>query len=108
MGNKELQLWDLSTLQHLYSVEIDQFHLRYLGLKNWVYWCHVGEGKGQLTYGSIVDLMDQDFFNKRLIEDENEEELYLSYLSGNTLIFSKPKGLEMKVFGLQQAYPELL
>lgn len=109
MGNKELQMWDLSTLNHLYSVQIDEFNLRYLGLKNWLYWCHIGTGKGQLTYGSILDLMDKEFFKKKVIEDDSKEEVYLSFLTGNTLIFSRPPGTEMKVYGLEyETHPELL
>ena len=111
MGNKELQMWDLTTLSVLYAIEIDDFHLRYLGMKNWIYWCHIGQGKGQLTYGSLVDLMDKKFHNKKPIEDDTDEELYLSYLSGHTLVFSKPGGIEMKVFGLKykdESYAQLL
>ena len=104
MGNKELQLWNASTLTHIYSVQFDEFHLRYLDIKNWIYWCHIGQGKGHLTYGSVVDLLEHKFQDRKIIEDESteteNEELYLSHLSCNTLIFSKSGGIEMKVFGL--------
>ena len=104
-GNKELQMWDLSSLSHIYTVQIEDFSLRYLSMKNWIYWCHIGVGRGQLTYGSILDLFDQEFYKKKVIEDSDqyqEESLHLSYISDHTLIFSKPGGIEMKVFGLKQ------
>ena len=106
MGNKELQLWNTKTVTHIYSIQFDDFHLRYLDVKNWIYWCHVGQGKGQLTYGSVVDLMEEKLYERKVIEDhdsteEENEDLYLSYISYNTLIFSKSGGLEMKIFGLK-------
>ena len=103
MKQKEYQLWDLHSLNQLYSICINDIHLRYLGMKNWVFWCHVGRVKGQLTYGSVIDLLSKNFYKKIQLEDENsqDEELFLSYLSGNTLIFSKPSGIEMKIFGLK-------
>ena len=77
-------------------------------MKNWFFWCHVGRGKGQLTYGTVIDLLDKNFYKKISLEDKNsqDEELYLSYLSGNTLVFSKPGGIEMKVFGLKYVEKE--
>ena len=39
--------------------------------------------------------------DSQLKKSPQNEELYLSYLSGNTLIFSKPGGNEMKIFGLK-------
>ena len=52
--------------------------------------------------------MDKNFYKKISLEDKNsqDEELYLSYLSGNTLVFSKPGGIEMKVFGLKYVEKE--
>ena len=103
MRKKEYQLWDIHTLNQLYSISMCDIHLRYLGMKNWIFWCHIGRGKGQLTYGTVIDLLDKNFYKKISLEDKNsqDEELYLSYLSGNTLVFSKPGGIEMKVFGLK-------
>ena len=68
----------------------------------------MGRGKGQLTYGTVIDLLDKNFYKKISLEDKNsqDEELYLSYLSGNTLVFSKPGGIEMKVFGLKYVEKE--
>jgi len=108
LKQKEYQLWDLHTLNQLYSICLNDFHLRYLGMKNWIFWCHVGRGKGQLTYGTVIDLLDKNFYKKISLEDKNsqDEELYLSYLSGNTLVFSKPGGIEMKVFGLKYVEKE--
>ena len=110
-NNKELQMWDLSNLNHIYTVQIEDFSLRYLSMKNWIFWCHVGVGKGQLTYGSILDLFDQEFYQKKVIEDSDQDRtdpdcatadnLHLSFISQHTLIFSKPGGIEMKVFGLK-------
>ena len=100
LGNKELQLWDVNTVTQLYSVALDDIHLRYLGLKNWIYWCHIGQGKGQLTYGSVMDLLDQKFYEKRIIEDDTNEEWFLSFLSGSVLVFSNQGKVEMRVFGL--------
>ena len=106
LGNKELQMWDMSNLNHIYTVQIQDFSLRYLSMKNWIFWCLSGVGKGQLTYGSILDLFDQEFYKKKVIEDsdqqpEEEDNLHLSFISQHTLIFSKPGGIEMKVFGLK-------
>ena len=75
-------------------------------MKKWIFWCLSGVGKGQLTYGSILDLFDQEFYKKKVIEDsdqqpEEEDNLHLSFISQHTLIFSKPGGIEMKVFGLK-------
>ena len=100
---------------------------RFLGLKNFIFWCHIGQGKGQLTYGSVMDLLDQNFYNKKVIEaeDEKNEEWFLSFLDGSVLgkndfslilekkwtvfstffctflVFSKAGKIEMKIFGLQ-------
>ena len=108
LGNKELQMWDLSNLNHIYTVQIQDFSLRYLSMKNWIFWCigvsDIGVGKGQLTYGSILDLMDQKFYRKKVVEDSDQfdDNLHLSFISDHILIFSKPGGIEMKVFILKK------
>ena len=49
-----------------------------------------------------MDLLDQNFYDKKVIEaeDETNEEWFLSFLDGSVLIFSKAGKIELKIFGL--------
>ena len=71
---KQLELWNVDTVTRLFSVALDNIHLSFLELKNWIYWSYIGQGKGQLTYGSVMDLLDQNFQDQRLVEDDTDDE----------------------------------
>ena len=98
---KQLELWNVDTVTRLYSVALDNIHLSFLELKNWIYWSYIGQGKGQLTYGSVMDLLDQNFQEQRLVEDDSDDEQWnLNHLSGSVVVLSKKANVEMKIFGL--------
>lgn len=108
-GKSDIQLWDLDKCTPLYSVEILDFRLTFTGLSSWKYWCHQDNPRVQttreqfpFTIGSILDLLEQNFQDRQVIDEEDG--FFIVNLFDNGLIFFNHGTREVTIHEL--TYPE--